>query len=135
MADFSSSQQFIRKDDPIVPDLVGPGVDIISSVPGGGFAKMSGSSMATPHIAGLAALLFHAKPNATVDEVEAAIFASCVLPATMTSDRANRGVPNGPRAVKALLDGVAPATRAAAAKPKKTRTTKTSTRAKTTSRR
>ena len=32
------------------------------------------ASMATPHIAGLAALLFQAKPTATIDEVESAIF-------------------------------------------------------------
>ena len=115
VADFSSSQTFLRPDDPNVPDLIGPGVDVISSMPGGGFGKMSGSSMATPHIAGLAALLFQAKPEATADEVEAAIYASCKLPPTMTADRANRGVPNGPRALAALLGTAAPAAQARAA--------------------
>ena len=128
VADFSSSQTFLRPDDPNVPDLIGPGVDVISSVPGGGFAKMSGSSMATPHIAGLAALLFQAKPEATADEVEAAIYASCILPPTMTADRANRGVPNGPRALAALLGTAVPGAQARAAsapkKPKKKRATK-----------
>ena len=108
VADFSSSQTFVRPVDPTVPDLVAPGVDTISSVPGGGFAKMSGSSMATPHIAGLAALLFEAMPAATIDQVESAIFASCVLPSSMTADRANRGVPNGPRALAALQGGSRP---------------------------
>jgi subtilisin family serine protease len=37
-------------------NLSGPGVDIVSAKRGGGLASMSGTSMATPHIAGLAAL-------------------------------------------------------------------------------
>jgi subtilisin len=104
VADFSSSQTFARAEDPTVPDLVAPGVDVLSSVPGGGTLKMSGSSMATPHVAGLAALLIEANGAATVDEIEAAILGSCTLPEGMEPDRANRGVPNGPAAL-ALLQG------------------------------
>ncbi|MBI3554545.1 MAG: S8 family peptidase [Elusimicrobia bacterium] len=36
--------------------LIGPGVSVLSLAPGGGTATMSGTSMATPHNAGLAAL-------------------------------------------------------------------------------
>lgn len=101
VASFSSSQRFARTKDPLVPDLVGPGVDVISAKPGGGFQSMSGTSMATPHIAGLAALLFEAKPGATANEVEAAIFRSCKL-GTINPNRGNRGFPNGPLAFSAL---------------------------------
>jgi subtilisin family serine protease len=99
VADFSSSQRFKRKKDPVVPDLLGSGVAVISCVPGGKYMQMSGTSMATPHIAGLAALLMEAKPNKTIDQIEAAIFASCTLKPGMLASRANRGFPN---AVKAL---------------------------------
>jgi subtilisin family serine protease len=100
--DFSSSQRFARSIEPFVPDLVAPGVDVISGVPGGGYIMMSGSSMATPHIAGLAALLMEAKPNKTIEEIEAAIFQSCQLKPWMLKTRVNRGLPNAQKALALL---------------------------------
>ena len=101
VADFSCSQRFIRPVDPLVPDLVAPGVDIISAKPGGGHQSMDGTSMATPHIAGLAALLFEAAPSATIGEVENAIYTSCTM-ASIPQERGNRGFPNAVRALAAL---------------------------------
>jgi subtilisin family serine protease len=102
VAPFSSSQRFVRKDEPLVPDLVAPGVDVISAKPQGGFQLMSGSSMATPHIAGLAALLFEAAPGSTIDAVEQAIFQSCKRGPGMSVDRSNRGFPGAVEALAAL---------------------------------
>lgn len=130
VADFSCSQRFARANDPLVPDIVGPGVDIPSCVPGNAYETMSGTSMATPHIAGLAALLLSARPAATSDELEAAILKSCSIHA-MPGERANRGLPDGLRALELLTGSVvevspakrrarrAPAKKAAAPKPKK----------------
>ena len=102
VSDFSSSQLFNRKRDPIVPDLVAPGEAVIPAKPGGGYQSMNGTTMATPHIAGLAALLWEARPNATVNQIEKAIYGSCQLSPNMSQMRANRGLPNGSRALALL---------------------------------
>jgi subtilisin family serine protease len=122
VADFSGSQQFNRPVDPLTPDLVGPGVAVLSSVPGGRFMEMDGSSMATPHIAGLAALLLQARPTATATQLEKAIRDSCTRPPSMPQDRANLGVPDAVKAFTLLTGMPLPVAAAAAApapKPRK----------------
>ena len=98
---FSSSQLFDRPD-PLVPDLVAPGEDVISAAPGRGYQSMDGTSMATPHIAGLAALLWQAKPDAGAAAIEQAIFGACSLPPGVATDRGHRGMPDGAAAFTAL---------------------------------
>ena len=104
VADFSSSQRFVRRSQPLVPDAVAPGSDVVSAAANGGWQTLSGTSMATPHVAGLAALLLQARPTATVTQVERAILASAEL-GTMDRERVNRGAVSGPKALARLTGG------------------------------
>lgn len=50
-------------------DLMAPGTDIVSSVPGGGFVSLNGTSMAAPHVTGAIAAMMSAAPTATLAEI------------------------------------------------------------------
>ena len=62
-------------------DLGAPGVDILSTVPGGAGTQMDsyqGTSMACPHVTGAAALLWSMNPNYTYQEIRDALLESAV---------------------------------------------------------
>ncbi len=58
----------------IKPDIAAPGVDVRSSVPNGGYSFFSGTSMASPHINGVIALMRQANPNLGVQDIKQIIF-------------------------------------------------------------
>ena len=56
--------------------VTAPGVNIYSSVPGGGYSSFSGTSMATPHVAGLAGLLKSYDNSMSAESIENLIIES-----------------------------------------------------------
>jgi hypothetical protein len=78
--------------DLLKPDLIAPGVDILAGVapPGNGgrlFDLLSGTSMASPHVAGIAALLKEAKPGWSPMAIKSALM-------TTAGDVLDGGAPN-----------------------------------------
>lgn len=53
--------------------VAAPGVSILSTLPGGKYGRMSGTSMAAPHVAGLAGLVLSKHPSWSPAQVKAAI--------------------------------------------------------------
>ncbi|PGH41345.1 peptidase S8 [Micromonospora sp. WMMA1996] len=66
------------------PDLVAPGAAVPSAFPGGGYATLDGTSMATPQVAGVVALMWSANP-ALVGDLDRTrrILADTATPATV----------------------------------------------------
>ena len=75
LAPFTSRGVHGSFDDIVKPDVAGPGVNVISAANGTGDDRMSmsGTSMATPHVAGIVALTFESHPTWTAPQVKAAV--------------------------------------------------------------
>ncbi len=75
LASFTSRGVHGSFGDIVKPDIAGPGVNVISAANGTGDGRMSmsGTSMATPDVAGIAALTFESHPTWRADDVKAAL--------------------------------------------------------------
>ena len=91
--DVDGDRAFTLNDHPIV-DIIAPGVSVLSTMPiydvtltttygvSKNYGTLSGTSMATPHVAGAAALYIGAHATATADEVRQALVGSGECPGT-----------------------------------------------------
>ncbi len=97
-------------------DLAAPGTSIYSTLPGGQYGWLAGTSQATPQVSGTVALLAAAKPGITVAEVRTAILDSVDHPPALAGKVATGGRLNAFAALGSLgLAPVAPPTPAPAA--------------------
>ncbi len=83
----------------IKPDVAAPGTDIVSAGFGTGNAgvSMTGTSMATPHVAGIAALVKQAHPSWTAGEIKADVMNTAVH--DLTTEAGGAGIAYGPNRV------------------------------------
>ncbi|MEU0205518.1 S8 family peptidase [Streptomyces canus] len=98
VADFSSTGP--TADSALKPDLTAPGVDIVSAKAAhgdlgdpaaDGYVSLSGTSMATPHVAGAAAILAQQHPDWTGERIKQALTASAVPTAGLTGYQQGAG--------------------------------------------
>jgi hypothetical protein len=101
IASFSSSQKFVRTGRSDSAGYCCTWRECDLSKTWWGFFRPWMERRWRTHIAGLAALLMEAKPNATASEVESALFASSTL-GSISSVRGNRGFPDAVRAFTVL---------------------------------
>ncbi len=109
IASFSSRGPSSCDTTQIKPEVVAPGVSIWSSARGGGYAYMSGTSMAAPFIAGLVALCRQYNPDATVEQIKNAIIAGAEDLGPVGEDNAyGHGFVNAARVIDNLPVRLAP---------------------------
>jgi predicted RNA-binding protein with PUA-like domain len=112
LAEFSSTGPAL--DGGIKPEVTAPGVDVLAArsqlVRGSGmYTTMSGTSMATPHVAGTAALVAAAHPDWTAQQIKEAIVSTAAATPAYTAFEAGSGRVDADAAVSAEVFGTASA--------------------------
>ena len=85
--------------------LAAPGVSIVSTIPGSLFGNYSGTSMATPHVSGVAALVLNAESTLTVAQLKDRLLRTVMPLATLQQVVSSGGMLN---AFNALTNAQSP---------------------------
>ena len=93
---------------PVHVDLAAPGVAIRSTIPGGGYATYSGTSMAAPHVTGTIALVAAANPAASAAAIRAAILSTTRPLAALAGKTVTGGLLDAAAAARAIRIGAEP---------------------------
>ena len=89
-------------------DVAAPGVSIMSTTPGNTYSSFSGTSMASPHVAGVVGLLAAAAPNATVTQLKNAILGGVDLIPSLTGTCQTGGRLNAVESLALISSGYEP---------------------------
>lgn len=88
LADFSNQ----AGNNPSMIYVTAPGEGIFSSIPNGRFDTWDGTSMATPHVAGIVALMLDANPNLSDGQVRQIITSSTIVTPEITTNLSSFGI-------------------------------------------
>ncbi|TMR21720.1 hypothetical protein ETD86_14345 [Nonomuraea turkmeniaca] len=83
----------------VKPEITAPGVGIVAARMGGGYVAMSGTSMATPHVAGVAALVAQQHPDWNGEKIKSALIGAATPKAGLTAYHQGSGRVDAARAV------------------------------------
>jgi subtilisin family serine protease len=84
-------------------DLAAPGSSIYSTLPGGRYGNRSGTSMATPHVTGVAGLLLSLAPGLSNDQLRSLLMRGVVPKRSLQDKTVSGGVVNADRSLELLL--------------------------------
>ncbi|WP_200344274.1 Ig-like domain-containing protein [Rhodovibrio sodomensis] len=87
-------------------DLGAPGASILSTMPGGGYGNKSGTSMASPHVAGAVAQVWAQDPSQSYQEVKQLILDNVNLVSSMDGRTVSGGRLNLAQALEAVPTSV-----------------------------
>ena len=86
-------------------DLAAPGSSIYSTLPGGRYGSRSGTSMATPHVTGVAGLLLSLAPGLSNGQLRSLLLRGVVPKTSLQGKTVTGGVVNADRSLELLLRG------------------------------